>query len=34
MRPTSRSIAMIEAAFDTAQKLFGLTFEERHDMPV
>jgi peptidyl-dipeptidase Dcp len=25
---------MIAAAFDTAGKLFGLTFRERHDMPV
>ena len=25
---------MIEAAFFTAGKLFGLSFRERHDMPV
>jgi peptidyl-dipeptidase Dcp len=25
---------MIAAAFDTASRLFGLTFEERHDVPV
>jgi peptidyl-dipeptidase Dcp len=25
---------MIEAAFDTARRLFGLTFRERHDVPV
>ncbi len=25
---------MIAAAFDTASKLFGLSFRERHDIPV
>ena len=25
---------MIAAAFDTAQRLFGLSFRERHDVPV
>ena len=31
---TCSSTSMIEAAFDTASRLFGLTFTPRHDVPV
>lgn len=34
LRPYFALDRMIEAAFFTAEKLFGLTFRERHDMPV
>ena len=34
LRPYFALDRMIEAAFFTAQKLFGLSFRERHDMPV
>ncbi len=34
LRPYFQLDRVIEAAFDTANKLFGLTFQERHDLPV
>ncbi len=34
VKPYLRLDSMIEAAFETARRLFGLTFEERRDVPV
>ncbi len=33
IKPYFQLDAIIEAAFDTAHRLFGLAFEERHDLP-